>query len=511
MVSSRLALALVLLPLGALQAQARPDIVFVLTDDMSRADLDSMPLVRARVADSGASFSNFFVNVSLCCPSRATILTGRYAHNTGVRSNGGLNGGYPAALRGGLEGHTVAAWLRAAGYRTALIGKYLNGYPIIGQETHVPPDWTTWVSPAGGHPYAEYEYTLNQNGRLVYYGRTPADYGTDVYLGHALDFIRSSATDHVPFFLYLALYPPHEPATAAPRHARRFRAARAPRTPAYDEEDVSDKPLYLARAPRLAPRTQARVDDLYRRRLRSLLSVDEAVARIVDTLAALDLLRDTYIVFASDNGFHLGQHRLPAGKRSPYEEDIHVPLLVRGPGIAPRSVISALTLNTDLAPTFADLAGVRPADTVDGRSLAPLLQSQPPARWRSAVLLDMWRLRPNPELRNRPVDELALPDLEPPDLDELAERGLPEPDEREAGLAALGRIPSIPPYHGVRTARYAYVEYATGERELYDLAADPDELDNLAGRADPALLDSLAARLARLRSCRGAGCRQAEE
>jgi N-acetylglucosamine-6-sulfatase len=477
---------------------ARPNIVFILADDMRQGDLDVMPRLQRLLADSGTTFSRYIVGVSLCCPSRATALAGRYAHNTGVRTNRGENGGYGAAVAHHLEQSTVAAWLERAGYRTGLFGKYLNGYPIEGRETAVPPGWTEWASPVEGHPYTEYNYTLNHNGRLEIHGRRPYDYGTDVYRDLALDFVRRSARAGAPFFLYFAPYAPHEPATPAPRHLAAFPGAMAPRTPGYNEVDVNDKPAYVARSPLMSPRVRRAVDDLYRRRIRSLQAVDEAVAAVVDSLAALGILGRTYLVFSSDNGFHLGQHRLAAGKRSPYEEDIRVPLIVRGPGVAAGATIPAL-------------AGVPVPTEVDGRSLVPWLSGARPSAWRTAVLLDHWATEAAPVWHGRVGDELLLPELEPADLDERSELGMPTPDDPLARTRGVGRLRGIPAYHGLRTERYAYVEYRTGERELYDLLTDPDELSNLARQADPALLASLAARLAALRRCHGDGCRAAED
>jgi arylsulfatase A-like enzyme len=332
-----------------------------------------------------------------------------------------------------------------------------------------------------------------------------------VLIEKAVRFLRQAAPADQPFFLYLALYAPHEPAVAAPRHANRFALARAPRTPAYNEADVSDKPAHIAGARSMPRRVEQAVDRLYRRRLGSLMAVDEGVERIVTLLTQLGELDHTYIIFSSDNGFHLGQHRLPAGKRSPYEEDIRVPMIVRGPGIASASHLTQLVANSDLAPTFADLGGARLAYEADGRSLVPLLRGTA-TTWRSAYLVDQWAsqrraVRPI----SPPFDDLDPVTLEPPDLDEKARTGEPAPSERDERLAGLGRIPVMPEYHGIRTDRYLYVEYVTGEKELYDLQADPYELANLIKSADKSLLADLASRLTALKSCSGVSCHNAED
>lgn len=488
-----------------------PNIVFILTDDLSRAEIDSMPSVKRLIAAQGASLDNYLVGVTLCCPSRASTLRGQYAHNTGVLVNEGPSGGLGAMQANGLEAATIATALHSMGYRTALVGKYLNGYPLTGSERYIPPGWDLWFSPAGGWPYSQYDYTINDNGTLVPHGRSPRDYGTDVLMDRAISFLKDAAPSDSAFFLYLALYPPHEPAVAARRHANRFAVAKAPRTPSYNEPDVSDKPAHIAKARPMPRRVELAVDDLYRRRLRSLMAVDEGVERIVTTLAQLGELDRTWIVFTSDNGFHLGQHRLPAGKRSPYEEDIRVPMFIRGPGVVAGRHLSQIAANTDLAPTFAELAGTQLPYEADGRSLLPLLDGTV-TTWRTAYLVDQWttnrrRVRPTAP----PSDDLDPVTLEPPDLDEKARMGQPAPAERDERLAGLGRIPVMPEYHGVRTDRYLYVEYVTGEKELYDLQSDPYELDNLIKSADATLIAELAARLAALKSCAGISCHSAED
>ena len=227
----------------------------------------------------------------------------------------------------------------------------------------------------GGNPYRELGYNLNQNGRIVHYGDGPKDYGTDVYSHLTSDFITRAAHDDKPFFAYLALYAPHVPATPAPRDAHAFPGVKAPRTPSYNEADMSDKPSWLRDVPLMAPATKARVDELYRHRLQSLQAVDDSVADLMTTLQRNGQLDNTYVVFTSDNGYHLGQHRMPAGKLTAYDEDIHVPLVVRGPNVPEDRTRDAMVGSVDLAPTFADLAGVKPPQFVDGRSLVPWLGS----------------------------------------------------------------------------------------------------------------------------------------
>lgn len=496
---------------AAVPVQAsKPNILFILADDLDAAELAFMPKLKAALINQGTSFSNYFVNVSLCCPSRTTTIRGQYASHTGVMTNGGGNGGFETAYAKGVEQSTIATWLSAAGYRTALYGKYLNGYPDTAPQRYIPAGWTSWASAIGGNPYSEYNYQLNADGRPERHLATPADYGTDVYAAKADAFIRKAASDARPFFVYLAVYAPHAPATPAPRHQNLFDGAKAPRPPSFNEDDVSDKPAYVRSRPKLGPRQVEAIDALYRKRLQSLQAVDEAIASLIDTLKATNQLDRTFIVFASDNGFHMGQHRLQSGKQTAYEEDIHVPLVIRGPGVPSGKAVASIAGNVDLAPTFAAIGDVAVPEFVDGRSLMPLLKNgAPPANWRQAYLVEHWQ---------QDAATAADDSREPVDADQVtstaatpAPRGPRGGARAGAGRAAGGRgaeAPAgIPEFHGVRTAQYVYVEYATGERELYDITKDPYELNNLAPKASASLLQVMADQLAHLRACAGASCR----
>jgi len=473
------------LPSTTAPPKAKANIVLVLTDDLDARSIEFMPKLKSLLADRGTTFSNHLVNVSLCCPSRTSMLRGQYAHTTGIFGNLPPAGGFEGVLAKKLEDPTIATWLHDAGYRTALMGKYLNGYPQRTNPTYVPPGWDEWDSPSRGVPYSEFNYTLHENGALVSYGAAPEDYLGDVIAAKAGAFIRQASADRKPFFLYLPTYAPHGPATPAPRHQDLFPEARAPRDPSFNEEDVSDKPAWVRALPSLTPARTRQIDDLYRKRLQSLQAVDEMIAGLVQTLQETGSLDNTFLVFSSDNGFHLGQHRQMSGKQAPYEDDIRVPLIVRGPGVPAGRTVDHLSGNIDLAPTFAEWAGVPVPETVDGRTLAPLLRTDPPpvADWRDAFLL-----------------EHGVPDTE--DGSDIS--GVNEPAD-PSGAPAGNR--GIPQFNGVRTRTHTYIEYATGERELYDLAADPYQLENSVRSADPALVRALADRLHQLARCSGAACR----
>ncbi|MGH9549246.1 MAG: sulfatase family protein, partial [Terriglobales bacterium] len=269
---------------SAKEHEKEPNIVFILTDDQRLEDINHMPKLKQFLIDEGMSFSNYFSTVSLCCPSRATILRGQYGHNTGVMTNGGSNGGFETAHRLGLENSTIAVWLHEHGYKTALIGKYLNHYPGTMGSSYIPPGWDVWDSSVGGNPYSEYNYTLNENGKLVQYGNKPEDYGTDVYAHKALAFIKTCAEEKKPFFLYLAFYAPHGPATVAPRHEGMFADAKIPHTSAFNEKDVSTKPNFIQKLKPLSAKEINGEDAYYGKRLRSLQAVDEAIESVYNTL-----------------------------------------------------------------------------------------------------------------------------------------------------------------------------------------------------------------------------------
>ena len=502
------------------RSAARPNILFVLADDLDLASLAAMPEVQALVADHGATFDDYFVSDSLCCPSRTTTLRGQYAHNTGVESNGGSNGGFRAAHRRGLERSTIATRLQAAGYRTGLFGKYLNGYPGNAGLRYRPPGWDTWASPVDGAPYSEYDYTLNHDGRLEQHGSAPEDYGTDVYAGLARRFVERSVAKGRPFFAYVAPFVPHLPATPAPADVDRFPGVTAPRTPSFDQADVTAMPTLIRNLPHLSEPEIAAIDRLQQRRIESLQALDRGVADLIGALRSLGALRDTYVVFASDNGFHLGQHRLPAGKETPYDTDVHVPLVVRGPGIDSHRHVTDMAGNVDLAPTFAAMAGLGPLRRDDGRSLLGLLHGHAAARPRRTTLVEHWALRHGGrEPSFVPFGGM----LEPTDPDQATAEDarlhptvIADPEPRHSSAAPLlsdstlyAAVTKIPDYAGVRTDRYLYVEYVNGDRELYDLATDPDEMHNLAGTR-PDVEAALAARVAALRSCRGRACRVAD-
>jgi N-acetylglucosamine-6-sulfatase len=453
---------------GAASAQptTRPNLLFILTDDQDVETLRFMPQIQALLAAEGVTFSNAFVTQSLCCPSRASILRGQYPHNTEIRFNVPPLGGFEVFRDLGHEASTMATWLQAAGYHTALFGKYLNGYPGRLDPGYVPPGWSEWYG-SEADPPVYYNQQITENGRVVTYGSDPGDYHTDVLTEKVLTFIESRERNTAPpFFIYLSPPAPHGdgrmdgPATPAPRHLGAFAGVSAPRPPSFNEADLNDKPPQLQR-PLLTDDQIAELDHEYRTRIEALLAVDEAIERIVGALAARGELEHTYIFFTSDNGYHLGHHRLPGGKNQLFEEDVRVPLIVRGPGIPAGLTREQFALNIDFAPTFAQLAGAPIPDFVDGRSLVPLLGAAAPARpeWRQDFLLEVTN-------------------------------------------------PAANTSRALRTHDVAYFEYFNGYVSLYDLREDPYQIDSRHATADPEWLAALSARLSALAMCAGASCRE---
>ena len=267
------------------------------------------------------------------------------------RTNVPPRGGFETFRDFGRERSTLATWLDDAGYETALFGKYLNGYGDTGRN-HVPAGWDEWYGAVG-------DEQLNQNGRLVTY--QAGTYLDDALSGLAQNFVRSQERKDAPFFAIFLRSRPHAPAKPARRHEALYEGLRAPRIPSFDEADVSDKPGWV-RDLKLDSAVEKRIDELYSKRLKTMAAVGEMIGGLLRTLEQTGKLDNTYIILTSDNGYHMGQHRLGLGKQSAYEEDIRVPLMIRGPGLPAGISRDEMVLNNDFAPTFADLAGLPPPE-----------------------------------------------------------------------------------------------------------------------------------------------------
>ena len=471
-----------------LHVEKRPNIILILADDLDErlGTIQYMPNLKKHLADQGVTVKDFLVTTPMCCPSRVNILRGQYTHNHQVYNNSAPDGGFAKLYATGEEESTLAVWLQAAGYRTALIGKYLNAYPDPDDRTYIPPGWTEWYSPGRKNAYDGYDYYLNENGSLVPYGPDEENYFTDVMNRKTTDFIVRAAKDETPFFLYIAPFVPHEPAVAARRHEDLLQSIQAPRTPSFNEAEINDKSPLLQSNPLLTAEDEAKIDEYYRRRVLSMLAVDEMIADLFVTLEASGELENTYVIFTSDQGFTLGQHRLLRGKSSLFEEDIVVPFIVRGPGLpAGVTVEPFLAGSIDIAPTIAEWGGVIPPAFVDGRSFASILVGgNIPASWRNGFLLQQYTFSGDEE-------EASLPGL----------------------LNFLGAIQINNPLSysaGIRTLQYTYNEHPDGFVELYDLVQDPYQMENIASTADPLVMDGFSKWLSQLKTCKSEECRMFE-
>jgi len=417
-------------------------IVVILTDDQRYDMMSAMPLTSALLTAETVRFDQAFVTTSLCCPSRTSILTGQYEHRHQITGNYMPFGGalkFPATS-------TFATWLHSVGYRTGLVGKYLNSYQNMAPR--MPPGWDDFQGLMS--PQSYFNDTINQNGVIHQFGGSPQDYVTDVLTGLATDFISTTPAEQ-PLLLYFNPIAPHVPAVPHPGDVGSHAGFPNWRPPSFNEADVSDKPTWVQALPVITQTQINRSDVLHRKQLETLQAVDRGVAAIVAALKASGRWGNTLLIFMSDNGMTWGEHRLRDTKYCAYEECVRVPLWIRAPGVMARND-SSIVANIDLAPTIAAWAGVSPPDVVNGRSLLPLMVN-PAIPWRTSLLIE----------------------------------------HLHAGT------PPTPDSHGVRTSQYLYNEFLNGELELYDLRADPYQLSNIAG--DPAnarLIDTLKAELGRL-------------
>ena len=463
----------------AAAAASRPNIVFVLTDDLAWNLVTPryMPHVVA-LERRGVTFTHYFVDDSLCCPSRASILTGMFIHDTRVLTNLWTEGGYHAFRERRLERRTFAVPLGQSGYLTSMMGKYLNGYGDPKMTRHVPRGWTDWHVASNGYP--EFHYTLNENGKLRHYGPAPpparnaANYLTDVLSKRAVSFVGRAAAAHRPFLLEVATFAPHYPYTPAPRNAHDFPGLRAPRYPSFDVANANP-PDWMGKRKPLTSGQIALIDQQFRMRAQAAEGVDRLLARVEAELRARGLERNTYIVFSSDNGYHMGEHRLLPGKQTAFESDIRVPLIVAGPGVPQGRTVTQVAQNIDLYPTFLQIAGLRSRFVIDGHTLMPLLHPRAGQRpiWRTVALIE----------HHGPTDGRD-PDFENGDA---------------------GGNPAK--YEAIRISNRqfgnaVYVEYLkSGFREYYNINRDPFELDNTYAQLSPRVRQQLHAILIGLERC----------
>ncbi|KFM61964.1 N-acetylglucosamine-6-sulfatase, partial [Stegodyphus mimosarum] len=369
-----------------------PNFLIILTDDQDSelGGLIPMKQTRSVIGAEGAEINNMFVTTPLCCPSRASLLTGKYAHNHGVVNNSISGNCYSAQWQREHEPKTFATYFKRAGYTTYYAGKYLNQYgkKSVGGVKHVPPGWDHWMGLVGNSRY--YDYSLSVNGHEEKHGSNPEkDYFTDLIMKRAIEFL-SKQNGTIPFFMFLSPPAPHAPFTPAPHYRHEFSNVSAPRTPNFSFNPKKGKHWLLRQPPKsLSEDVIESIDETFRNRWRTLLSVDEGMLSIFKVLQYTKLLDNTFIFFTSDNGFHLGQFSLPWDKRQPYEFDIRVPLLIRGPGVKKGMAIQEPVLNIDLAPTFLELANISVPEDLDGKSFASLLlNTKSDVKLRSSFIIE---------------------------------------------------------------------------------------------------------------------------
>ncbi|KAJ3066138.1 hypothetical protein HDU98_010542 [Podochytrium sp. JEL0797] len=476
-------------------AAAKPNIIFLLTDDQDARmnSLDFMPNLQKYLVDEGTKFEKHFVTTALCCPSRVSILKGQFAHNTNFTDVGPPTGGYDLFLERNLDEEALPVWLQRAGYSTHYIGKFINGYGVTNFK-HLPDGWDTFEPLVNPWIYNFYHSVFAFNGEEPKH--YPGIHQSDVIREKALAILDNATQDDKPFFLYLSPVAPHTEILFNPgqkkstelkgaeirmtetipadRHKDLFPDEIIPRVPSFNSANVTGKPKFIAELPLLSDDVVDTLDHWHRQRLRNLQSVDELLGDVVERLAASGDLDNTYIFYSSDNGYHLGLHRLNAGKTTAYEDDVNVPFLVRGPGVAKGAVRQDVGAHTDLAPTFLKLAGgSQNAYPFDGKPIlvheADFIDTN-----RESLGVEFWRGH--------------VPELFP----------IPFGEENT--------------YRSVRVVgngySYLYTVWCTGLRELYDNVKDPYQLENVYSTAPSNLVARLDALLVVLHDCIGDTCQK---
>lgn len=453
-------------------AAEQPNVVLVVTDDLTKKDYFTLGSSLGFFTHGGTFFHNAFVTTALCSPSRASTLTGLYAHNHGITQHIDPGTGYEQYHAEGYDQKDLPVWLESSGYRTGLVGKYMNKYDA--QHDGAPAGWTDWY----GADDPAVRWTISENGRsLSTYEQDPGAPGyepwEDVLGDRAVQFVDDAHASRKPFFLWYGTHAPHSPELVAPQDEERVGSWPVYEPPGLNETGVSDKPRWVRDLPPLTSARKQTLGQQRQERLTSMLAVSRNLARLKNELRKTGELSNTYLILTSDNGYHLGQHRLGTGKMTGYEEDMRVPLAISGPGVANGSVKHTV-LNTDLAPTIADLAGVRPGLAPDGRSFAPLLPEG-----RSGIAANQFRRWFMEENWQGPVPTPTGPRLFP-----------------------------APTNFAVRGPAFIYNKYETGETEYYDLARDPFELESK--QISGIRKENLDRKWTRLRNCRGTECQKAE-
>jgi arylsulfatase A-like enzyme len=453
---------------GAQEAPQRPNIINIMFDDSNANLLHTMDNAQAEIRARGVAFPNAYFATSLCCPSRATQLTGLYPHNTGVFDNASPNGGYPTFKANGHEPHTYGKWADSAGYQTAFFGKYMNEYNgSLGSQMPNPPGWDHWQATVGTP-------TLGRglkDGRVVDFNPKLHD---EWVADNAFGWIGAHANDESPFLSVLSFYAPHDPAEHPTSYDSEFTDAPLPKTPAFNE-NLADKPAFMKNNyPVVTAAEETILTDFYRDRLRSVEYVDDRLSELFSILKSTGELDNTYIILWADNSNHLGEHRAfnhtTGGKSLPHLVDARMPMWVAGPGIPAGTTIVKPVSAVDVAHTLADMADATPTRAVDGRSLLPLASGQD-VPWRNYAYAEF----------------------------------------PQGGVSA-GKVP---PWNALYWPTGTYHQWpTTKEKELYDLTTDPYQINNVlyggTSTAEQAQVTKYKGIVNQMKTCVGAQCRTIE-
>lgn len=441
-------------------AEKKPNIILVNLDDMRYEAWKNLPQTAKFFKNNGIIFQRAYVTIPLCCPSRASLLTGLYAHNHGIKQNQNSgeygDGGAEDFTKNGLDQSTLVTWLHSAGYATGLFGKYLNNYWDIAP--YIPPGWDDWRAFATDEAY--YRYWLAENGQKVWYGDAEKDYSTDVIRDKALAFLETTRNSGKPFFVYFTPTAPHAPATPASRHKGTLGELQVPRKSNFGEVAVN-APFWQKVRSWSDDKTRDS-DSLYTKAAETLLSVDEAIQAMIQALRVDGRLKNTVIIVTNDNGYSFGAHRWKF-KECLYEECARVPLAVYDPLLiaSPRLDNSHVISNIDITATIIDRAGVVPPAKIDGKSLVSIFNN-PNEPFRDAVLIERWGLGGQDDCTTNPLYT-----------------------DRQGTGGEIGSTCTVPTFRAVRSQDdWKYAELLSGETELYDLKNDPDEMNNLAGKPE---------------------------
>ncbi|XP_062518789.1 N-acetylglucosamine-6-sulfatase-like [Corticium candelabrum] len=471
----------------------KPNFIVFMADDQDvlLGGLTPMPHTKRLLQEAGTTFQNGFVTTPVCCPSRTATLSGMYAHNLDDQHRGWCG---DFASR---ENNTFALWLQEAGYETGLFGKYYNAYgDFCRKNIHVPKGWTRWFSMCDDNKF--FKNTFNDQGKMVSHGDAPEDYMTSVIGNQTISWLRQvtqqNGGSQSPFFAYVALHAPHVPATPAPWYNNTLPNQTAPRTPNWGYLG-EDHHWVIRQQPSWTDETRQFSDDLFMRRWRSIISIDDIVGEAVNVVQEAGLLNNTYFFYTSDHGYNLGQFRLPSGKFHVYDHDIKVPYLIRGPTVTANHTSAAVVSNLDIVPTVLHLAGVEPRYELDGKPLNPVLQGNVPESWRDTMLIEYWGLG---YVRRGPCRQGVSAC---PGHDSLEDA----PSNTYSAVRVINSDTNML-YAEFRPRNELPVASSTNFTEMYNLAKDPYEMHNIVNETNHEVVDQYKHMLYAVITCKGKNC-----